>query len=138
MNNQRLVIIESPYAGDVETNTRYARAALTDSLRRGEAPIASHLLYTQVLDDLDPRQRDAGILAGLAWGAHADATIVYTDLGTSSGMLLGIDRATAEGRTVEYRTIPGWAAGPPGRRSRTVYRKHDGSTFKVLETIDER
>ena len=35
----------------------YARACLRDSLLRGEAPIASHLLYTQPvasLDDSDP------------------------------------------------------------------------------------
>ncbi len=34
----RLVIIESPYAGAVETNVAYARAAVRDSLLRGEAP----------------------------------------------------------------------------------------------------
>src|SRR5690606_21487830 len=40
----RRVIVESPYAGDVETHVAYARAALRDCLSRGEAPIASHLL----------------------------------------------------------------------------------------------
>ena len=40
----RRVIVESPYAGDIETNVAYARAALRDCLSRGEAPIASHLL----------------------------------------------------------------------------------------------
>ena len=47
-----LVVIETPYSRDVEANTEYARACLLDSLRRGEAPIASHLLHTQVLDDM--------------------------------------------------------------------------------------
>ena len=32
------VIIESPYAGDVEKNLRYLRAAMHDCLMRGEAP----------------------------------------------------------------------------------------------------
>jgi hypothetical protein len=50
----RLVIIESPYAGDPDGNLAYARAALADSLARGEAPFASHLLYPQVLDDMIP------------------------------------------------------------------------------------
>ena len=45
----RFVIVESPYAGDVAANVEYARAAVADCLRRGEAPFASHLLYT--LDD---------------------------------------------------------------------------------------
>lgn len=64
-----LVIVESPYAGDVDANVTYARRALRDCLERGEAPIASHLLYTQpgVLDDTVPEQRALGIAAGLAW-----------------------------------------------------------------------
>lgn len=66
----RRVILESPYAGDVGANLAYARAALRDSLMRGETPVASHLLYTQtgVLDDSDPAERELGISAGLAWG----------------------------------------------------------------------
>ena len=40
----RLVILESPYSGDVEANLEYARSCLHDCLERGEAPIASHLL----------------------------------------------------------------------------------------------
>ena len=101
----RLVIIESPYAGDVEANVTYARAALADSLRRGEAPIASHLLYTQpgVLDDAVPEERRLGINAGLAWGRVADATVVYVDRGITPGMEQGIERARREGRAVVIR-----------------------------------
>ena len=101
------VILESPYAGDVEANVAYARRALRDCLLRGEAPIASHLLYTQpgVLDDLIPGERALGIEAGLAWGALAEKTVAYIDRGTSRGMQYGIDRANSEGRPVEYRTI---------------------------------
>ena len=33
-----LVIIESPFAGDVDTNVKYARACMRDSLNRGESP----------------------------------------------------------------------------------------------------
>ena len=38
------VIIESPYAGEIDKNTAYARRCMRDSLDRGEAPFASHLL----------------------------------------------------------------------------------------------
>ena len=81
----RLVILESPYNGDVDRNVKYARAALRDSLQRGEAPIASHLLYTQpgVLKDTDPIERAMGIAAGLAWGKHAEATVVHIDYGSA-------------------------------------------------------
>jgi hypothetical protein len=103
----RLVIVESPYAGDVAANVAYARAALRDCLRRGEAPLASHLLYTQagVLDDDAPAERALGIEAGLVWGAKAELTVVYTDRGMSGGMRQGIERAVRDGRPIEYRTL---------------------------------
>ncbi len=106
----RRVILESPYAGDIERNERYARACLRDSLLRGEAPYASHLLYTQpgVLDDQAPTERERGIRAGLAWGEAADATVVYENYGISKGMAYGIAAAKAVSRPVEIRTLKGW------------------------------
>lgn len=106
----RLVILESPYAGAVERNVAYARAAVRDSLLRGEAPIASHLLYTQpgVLDDAIPSERQHGIDAGLAWRARADASVVYVDLGISRGMQFGMDAAAAAGIPVEIRSLEAW------------------------------
>lgn len=103
----RLVIVESPFAGDIERNTEYARACISDSLSRGEAPFASHLLYTQagILDDAVPEERRKGIDAGLAWGRAADLTAVYTDLGVSLGMEEGIKAAERAGRTVVRRSI---------------------------------
>lgn len=105
------VIIESPYAGDVDRNLRYLRAAMRDCLMRGEAPFASHALYAQdgVLDDGIPGERRLGITAGFAWRGVAGKTVVYTDLGVSRGMRYGIDDAITRGLTVEYRTIDGWA-----------------------------
>ncbi|GLU29443.1 hypothetical protein [Brucella sp. NBRC 12950] len=109
-NHQPLVIIETPYSGDVEANTTYARVCLLDSLRRGEAPIASHLLHTQVLDDIQPDERLVGIEAGLAWYRVATKCVVYTDRGISAGIKMGIDRAEQHGVPVEYRRIENWAA----------------------------
>jgi hypothetical protein len=107
----KLVILESPYRGataaDTERNVRYAHAAMLDSLRRGESPLASHLLWPGILDDADPFERALGIEAGLEWGRVAEATVVYGDLGISEGMQQGIDRAHKEGRLVEYRRMPG-------------------------------
>lgn len=110
----RLVILESPYGNPdpavVEENVRYARACMADCLRRGEAPYASHLLYTQpgVLDDNVPEERTLGIEAGLAWGECAEATVVYMDRGVTVGMKKGVDRAIAARRPVEYRELSGW------------------------------
>lgn len=103
----RLVILESPYAGDVEANVAYARACVRDALSRGEAPIASHLLYTQpgVLRDDIPHERQWGIDAGLAWKRVAHASVVYTDRGITKGMEYGIEAAKASGIPVEFRKI---------------------------------
>lgn len=103
----KMVIVESPYAGDVERNLDYARSAVRDCLLRGEAPFASHLLYTQrgILDDEVPAEREHGISSGLELAKRADLTVVYADLGYSSGMIRGIRSATEVGRPVEYRFI---------------------------------
>jgi hypothetical protein len=103
----RLVILESPYAGDIERNVEYARRCVRDSLSRGEAPIASHLLYTQpgILNDSDATERRWGIDAGLAWRAVAHASVVYADLGISKGMHYGISAAIRAGLPIEYRTL---------------------------------
>ena len=101
----RRVILESPFAGSVEANVEYARLCLADSLARGEAPIASHLLYPQIVDDDIPAERRAGIDAGHAWLRGADAVVVYTNRGISPGMAQGIERAHRAGVPVEYRSI---------------------------------
>lgn len=107
----KLVIIESPFAGTseeyVQNNIAYARKAVRDSLLRGEAPIASHLLYTQdgILNDNIPQERQHGIDAGLAWRKVAEKTVVYTDRGISKGMEYGINAAKSAGIPIEYRSI---------------------------------
>lgn len=113
-----LVILESPLAANVdrtvEEHIHYAKACMRDSLLRGEAPFASHLLYAQhgILDDLIKDERLLGIEAGLEWGKVALVTAVYTDCGISTGMKVGIERAAQEGREVVYRTLDfDWAKG---------------------------
>jgi hypothetical protein len=104
------VVLESPYAGNIAENTRYARACMHDCLRRNEAPFASHLLYTQigVLSDELPEERALGIKAGLAIAAELEKTVIYTDLGISRGMQTGIENAERCGRPVEYRKLGKW------------------------------
>ncbi len=103
----KLVVIESPYAGAVEENIKYARKCMLDSLRRGEAPYASHLLFTQdgILDDLNPEERTLGMDAGFAWGKKADLVAVYMDRGLSLGMQKGIASAMGRSIPIEYRHL---------------------------------
>lgn len=111
----RRVILESPYAGTVDANIAYARACLRDCLKRGEAALASHLLYTQdgVLSDDDPDERRLGIEAGLCWRPVAELSVFYTDLGWSYGMLEALRSAEREQRSYEFRALYGAVKDPP-------------------------
>lgn len=86
MKSRRLVKIESPYRGDIPLNIAYAKLAMLDSILRGEAPIATHLLYTEVLNDYDEVERALGISLGYEWLQASDLVAFYIDLGMSPGM----------------------------------------------------
>lgn len=107
----RRVIIESPFANpdplQHRLNVLYLKLALQDSLARGEAPFASHRMYTEALDDNVPEQRVMGIAAGQAWMEAANVVVVYCDRGISDGMLQGIRLAERLGKDVEYRNLGG-------------------------------
>jgi hypothetical protein len=130
----RRVIIESPYAGDIRKHTRYARRAMRDCLERGEAPIASHLLYTQpgVLKEALPHERALGIEAGLSWAEVADAAVFYADYGFSMGMLNALKKYGAAKVPVEVRYLfkhPRQMGSnrAPVKRSRAKRDRGDGS-----------
>ena len=103
MTKRNVVVLESPYAGAVRRNTAYARKCLLYSLEHDEAPFAGHLLYTQVWNDLDPKERNAGIEADLCHIDVCDYLVVNVDYGTSSGMKRAIDYARSIGKPVMYR-----------------------------------
>lgn len=117
-----IVVIETPFGGEVCANVAFARACLADSIGRGEAPFASHLLYTQpgVLDDDKPEERKMGIEAGWTFHHAASLVAVYVNRGISNGMREGIEHAKSLGIPVEERTLAGsvWddhaLAFPPG------------------------
>lgn len=102
------MILESPFAGNVPRNIAYAKMCVKDMLRRNEAPIASHLLFTQegILDDLKPEERTLGIDAGHAWLMVTEGIAFYTDFGISKGMEIAIERAKNKFLSVEFRTLP--------------------------------
>lgn len=103
------VIIESPYRGETREqklkNKIYLQECINDSLRRGEAPFASHQMYTDALDDNVPNQRTWGVYAGYEWWDAANKIVFYVDYGWSTGMRWARERAKARGRQVEERRI---------------------------------
>ncbi len=59
-----LVYIASPLSGDVEQNLEFARKACRYAIEQDVAPFAPHLLYTQMLDDSSPAERQLGVEMG--------------------------------------------------------------------------
>lgn len=102
-------VLESPFAGDVDKNIRYARTCMHDMIvNHNEAPFASHLLYTQegVLRDEISEERTMGIEAGFAFREICNKSVFYVDLGMSNGMELGKADAEKKGKQVEVRNLP--------------------------------
>lgn len=124
-NRRRVrVNIESPLRGHVEpwvpellkpmverarrlANRVYARRCVRDSLKRGEAPYASHVFFDQpgILDDANPHERLLGMQCGDAWAMCADRHVFYCDRGMSPGMQRRWKQCAEEGRLVERRYI---------------------------------
>jgi hypothetical protein len=90
--NGKLVYIASPYAGDVDTNVEFARCASRYCIEQGHTPIAVHLLYPQILDDLDPGQRQTGLSLGRHILEKCDEMWVCGDI-ISPGMSAEITEA---------------------------------------------
>jgi hypothetical protein len=81
----KLIVIESPFAGDTTYNLGYLKRCVRDAIERGESPYASHKMIPGSLDDDVPHERELGIAAGLAWSRVAHP-VFYVDEGWSGGM----------------------------------------------------
>lgn len=102
------VVIESPYAGEIDKNQAYLRDMIEGVIRGGGYPLATHAWLPGVLDDNKEEERRKGMLVHLNWLEVADVVVVGTDLGISRGMELGIAYAKLCGVPQEYVTVPGW------------------------------
>ena len=56
-----LVFICSPFAGNIERNTRRARDFCRFAVSENCIPIAPHLLFPQFMEESDPQQRRLGL-----------------------------------------------------------------------------
>lgn len=92
--NRKKIYVASKYAGDIQINIENAIWCCRYVIDRGYMPIASHLLYPQILDDSIPRERELGLMFGLALLAACDEVWVFTVNGeVSSGMEKEIEEA---------------------------------------------
>ena len=104
----KLAVIISPYSGDVEDNVAYARACVFDAITQGHLPFASHLFYTQVLDDNNPEHRKMGMSLGHEMIRRADLALVYLDRGKSDGMKEDIAFAHKHRTPIEEHWLSRW------------------------------
>jgi hypothetical protein len=65
MTDMKLVYICSPYAGDIEYNTKRAIAYCRYAADSGVIPLAPHLLLPRFLCESNPAERELGIKMGL-------------------------------------------------------------------------
>lgn len=92
------VVIESPYTAtdeySVSDNEHLARSACRHAVQSGFNPYASHLFYTQFLNDNIQEERLAGIEFGIDWGGFADEVWMCLRPGEemSRGMAFGFSR----------------------------------------------
>ena len=100
-----VVIVESPYAGDIAANKEYAKRCCTDCLRRGEIPFASHLFFPEFLNEHVQAERELGLTAGYAFWPLASKIVFYVDRGMSGGMKRAFERATSRYLSWEERYL---------------------------------
>lgn len=96
-----IVYICSPYAGDVETNVQKARRYCRFAVDKGYIPIAPHLLFTQFLNDDNPKERQLGIFFGNAIMSKCSEVWVFGEH-ISNGMEAEIKRAKRKNYRLRY------------------------------------
>jgi hypothetical protein len=67
---------------------------------KGYMPIASHLLYPQILNDNDPEERELGLLFGLALLRECDEVWVFGEV--SPGVAQEIEEAKRLNKQLRY------------------------------------
>ena len=95
--NRRKIYVASRYAGDVEANVKAAIRYCRLVIDRGYMPIASHLLYPQILHDDDPVERELGMLFGLALLRDCDEVWVFGEVSP------GVAREVEEAKRLQKR-----------------------------------
>lgn len=79
MTEMKLVYIASPYAGDIERNTKMAIEYCRYAASCGVVPVAVHLLYPLFLQENNPAEREQGIKMGLRMLAACEELWAFGD-----------------------------------------------------------
>lgn len=96
-----LVFICSPYAGDIERNTKRVREYCRFAVSKNCIPIAPHLIFPQFMEESDPAQRSLGIFFGLVLQSKCREVWVFGRM-VSKGMAVEIAKAKERGLPLRY------------------------------------
>ena len=95
--NRRKIYVASRYAGDVDANVKAAIGYCRLVIDKGYMPIASHLLYPQILNDNDSEERELGLMFGLALLRECDEGWVFGEVSP------GVSREIEEARRLNKK-----------------------------------
>jgi len=96
-----LVYICSPYAGDIEKNTKNARRYSRFAVMKNAIPFAPHLLMPQYMDD--KTERRLAMLMNSVFIGKCDELWVFGS-NISNGMAYEIEKAEKMGKAIRYFT----------------------------------
>jgi hypothetical protein len=103
-----LTVVATPFqtgsADELRRNIAYARFATADALRRGESPIAAHLMYPQIWASA-PGLKPATQRAITHMVRFVEVVTLYTDLGTDLEMAQTRNKAELFQCQVEERNL---------------------------------
>ncbi|MEG1630961.1 MAG: DUF4406 domain-containing protein [Hydrogenoanaerobacterium sp.] len=88
----KIIYVASPYAGDIKKNTEFAKNACRFVLEQGHAFFCPHLLYPNILDEHNPRERQLGLDMGINMLKTCDELWCFGDR-ISQGMMAEIEEA---------------------------------------------
>ena len=97
----KLIYVASPYAGDIEKNTEFAKEACRFVMDEEYAFFAPHLLYPQVLDENNFAERQLALAMGKEFLSWCDELWVFGKI-ISPGMQAEIELAQEHEVPVKY------------------------------------
>jgi hypothetical protein len=113
-----VVLLESPYSGNIPLHVAYAQRAMADARSRGEIVLMPHLLWTQhhkaphyFVSDFKPEYdisgagREESLEQIKVLRRFCHKVVFYMDYGMSSGMKHGLDDCIENGIPYENRVI---------------------------------
>jgi hypothetical protein len=102
IKNRPKVYVASKYAGDIDANVAAAVDYCKYVISQNMIPVASHLLYPQMLDDNNSNERELGLMFGLSLLAICDEVWCFGDVSASVGVQQELVEAKKLGKKIRY------------------------------------